>query len=535
VGQHEKSIVVWDFAGQKKANQFEVPGGFPHAVSSDGKLVALTIQFGIAEIRSVDQGKVLWEFSNDFPKVLGQKQPHELLSSMAFSPDGKTLATVGSWAVPGAPFPAPVRLWDIAEKKHVWSQLQPENPGYIGQQLKFSPKGEFVSLLWTTLMLLDAKTGKIAHEYPTSTGDGLNYAVSPDGKRLARAAGRRLRLWTLADHKEPVALVGPKSPAQLIARSPDGKFIATGNGGKEVWIWNSSENSPNAVRTASARAIEIGFSPDSKFLLTISRGDSPPVRIWSTKSNKLFSQFGWSAAVSHRAAFGRHGLFTVLDHVPGLYDAVTEKAIWTGKAITSFGNNDPLVVISPLAEYYATDTGVYSVATGNQVSQANPGFPLAVSDDGKRIIYRNKEGQIGLHTTTSISQPKPIAVGSVFAFSPQRDRMAMVSGLALKVIDLNTGKAVCECERPAAIDPETWKKWWARNVQFSPDGKRLVAQGETNGLGVWDAETGISLAWFAPLDSLPLATYSFSDPQTITAAYGQGDQIIVWSLNAKPK
>lgn len=204
-------------------------------------------------------------------------------------------------------------------------------------------------------------------------------------------------------------------------------------------------------------------------------------------------------------------------------------------AHTTARNNEPLVVISPIAEYFATDAGVFAVKDGREVAPFQAGFPLAVSDDGRRVAFRDKDGTIGVHVTSSLRQSAArVKVGSVYAIAPAADRIAVVVGLSLRVYDLATGKELCVCERPAALPEDVWAKWWARGVKFAPDGKRIVAHETTPGLGVWDAETGKSVAWFVPDASLPLAAYTFAAPMTVMAAYGSGDLVRVWNADREP-
>lgn len=106
---------------------------------------------------------------------------------------------------------------------------------------------------------------------------------------------------------------------------------------------------------------------------------------------------------------------------------------------------------------------------------------------------------------------------------------------SLRVYDLATGKEMSVCERPVAVPENVWAKWRARGVKFSPDGKLLVAHETTPDLGIWDAETGNSVAWLVPDVRIPLASYTFTGPQTVVAAYGSGDLIRVWDAEKQPR
>lgn len=537
VGFTGKTVVVWDLTDGKKADSFEAVNVRHAAVSDDGKRVALDIDFFKTEIRTA-AGELVWEVSKDYPPPPKDQPVRENLESheaLAFSPDGKRLATTGIVAAKGAPFPAPIRLWDVETKTHLWAEFVGGRAlGRPGREIRFTPDGKQVCTANGNLYLLVADTGKLAHECSLDAGTTSNFSIANDGSRVATAAGRKLRLWDTATHKEPEALVGPRDQARLMARSPDGRYTAVGSGAHDVWVWDARGGTPHAVRASDGYwPFDLGFSPDSKLLLTTTRGESPPIRVWHAGTGKQLFTHGHLADKLHRAAFSRHGLLVVIDYVPHLCDPDTGKPIWTGSEVPKYGNNEPLVVISPTAECFATDAGVFSVQTGKELAKFDAGFPLAVSDDGKRVVYKTKDGKIAQFDTAAKTSGEPVLVGAVFAVNPAADRAAVVVGLSLQVFDLTTGKKVAECERPAAVKEDVWAKWWARGLKFTPDGTRVVAHADTPGLGVWDAATGKSEAWFVPDVDMPLSAFTVPDAKTAVAAYGHGDLIYVWQTGGK--
>jgi WD40 repeat protein len=121
---------------------------------------------------------------------------------VAFSPDGKTLATT-DWARPERT----VRLWDITTREQIGTPL-------IRRTSLFSA-----------------------------------VAFSPDGGTLATAAiDDPVRLWNVRTRSQIGApLNGHGGSVNTVAFSPDGRTLATGGHDGTVWLWDVSVSRRSAI------------------------------------------------------------------------------------------------------------------------------------------------------------------------------------------------------------------------------------------------------------------------------------------------
>ena len=141
-------------------------------------------------------------------------------SSVAFSPDGKTLA-VGSHDS--------VQLWNIGNKQAtgVWKT----GSGYV-KSLAFLPGGkQLVVGGYQTASVWDVVSGSKVRDFPKHRGFVTSLAVSPDGKLLATGSDdEAARLIRIEDGALLKTFEHDRDPVQCVAFSADGKQLATAAG-----------------------------------------------------------------------------------------------------------------------------------------------------------------------------------------------------------------------------------------------------------------------------------------------------------------
>ena len=197
--------------------------------------------------------------------------------SVAFSPDGNTLASGGAEYI---------YLWDVKTGERI-QRLSPDGSGII-YSIAFSPDGQtlvsaFASDRWDrgSIDLWLPQTGRrLRNIY-----EGHSYAVtfSPDGSIIAGSVGDTVQFWDFRSGESVRTLRGHTAHITEISFSPDGQTIASGSLDNTIRLYdvNTGDNKHTFLGHTSD-VTDLSFSPDGTVLASGSHDGT--VLLWDITS-----------------------------------------------------------------------------------------------------------------------------------------------------------------------------------------------------------------------------------------------------------
>jgi WD40 repeat protein len=496
-------VKLWDVARSQELRTFKGhTGDIEHlAFSRDGKTLASAGRVWNERTReNITETVRLWDVDTGL-ELHALKVPAGRIWGMAFSPDGKLLATAGGVALPSGAdrsgTPGVVTVWDVVNGEELVTF--PAHKAWI-MSVAFSPDGKTLATANndTTLKLWDATSGQELRTFKGHDGPVWRVAFSPDGKTLASVGGGdgQVRLWDV--EAQPLHTLRGGS---IIAFSPDGRWLVSGaSDWQPVRVWDARTGAERHTLPLLAHSEQVtcaAFSPDGRLL--VDGGRDGLIRLCDPASGRPLRALNqhspvWKVAFSHDGT-----LLASIGGVSGLQKPEQiELKVWDvagGQELHSLIGHPVLgLTFTPdgmLASVGLDGTVVlWDPATGRERRSfklpSDRVRTVAFSPDGRQLAWcidgeKNKDYKIRVWDVAGDQELRTL-IGHTsptwrLAFSPDGQRLASAADGEVKVWDTASGLELRTLPAGAIL---------FREVKFSPDGQWLLSLGERGVVNLWD-------------------------------------------------
>ena len=458
---------------------------------------------------------------------------HPSTANVAFSPDGRLIATGGS--------------------------LKGTN--------------QHVSVIW------DARTGELLRLLEGHTGDVNDVIFSPDGSRLATvAADQTAIIWDPRTGERLRTLAGHTDALQGVSFSNDGTLLATSGWDGTLRIWDVATG-------RQIRSIMVGeglcynaFNPDDGAVVVGHCPDGDTATVWSLETGRrILTLRGHEAAVVG-ASFspdGRRIATGSLDGTVGIWDATTGERLLTleghrdwvfatpfspdGRAVASSSpdgtvrlwnpqTGEVLLVLrghgGPIGDVAWSPDGMYVITGGaDGTAKVRPVTPdpftltghegavssVAFAADGSWLVTAGADGTGRLWDTTSGGEAERLE-------DPSITEVALLSSDGSRLLTSGGVPAIWEVSaerRVMTLDPNDDASSYP-SAALSAD-ERWVAVGGSNGTAtLFDVRTGAMVRTFVHSDQPELnATIlgvAFSPDGSLLATASGDGTAKAWSV-----
>jgi RNA polymerase sigma factor (sigma-70 family) len=284
------TVKVWDaVTGKEIVSHGEVKnaGLIGVAFSPDGATLAKSF------FRQIEEGArlELWDARNGELKKTIEMDYGRIVPRFAFAPDGKTLAVLYAGEKDRDrtkdDLQGGARLFDVAKGEAVRSL---RGHKHMAISLAFSPDGKLLATGGSQhdndVRLWDVAAGKEVRVIETGAIVAA-VAFAPDGKVLATGLGDgRVVLWDAATGKELRALAGATDSTYALAFSPDSRLLAAAGPVEkdkkrtnQARLWDARTG--ELLRSWEDTAASLAFTPDGRALAVLGRDGA--VRLWELK------------------------------------------------------------------------------------------------------------------------------------------------------------------------------------------------------------------------------------------------------------
>jgi WD40 repeat protein len=487
-----------ELLSQRELNSFRYTR---HALSGDGKTLAWAVHqhrpgeklSPVIYLADAETGRERKRLSD----------PGGFVCSLAFSPDGRVLASVATQRA--------VKLWDVQTGLPV-SPFQ-EPAGINPLSAVFSPDGKKLAVTSVSparTLVLDAHTGQAVCEIPQIAFGAGRLLFSPDSKLLVVVGSTTPAIFRFdaATGKERVDHYGHTFGVWAVQLSANGSKLASWDSGRALHLWDGKTGKHLSQLTASKEPV---FSPSCRLFAFV---QGKKLHVHNADTGRLLWTREAATSLPSAGSFSPDGRLLSTPETGGmvvLREAATGALVrecrgLSGALGTAFTTARDLLLGWGVRPDLSGPSGpqvevaVWDVASG-RLRRFLRGLPwsmvneILLSPDGRwLVLVAKEERQVEVREIATgqkrLCIPQAGRVQS-FTLSPDGGLLAISCdesgpadpGVSFRCYDAHSGRLLCE---------QRGHRGPVRALAFSGDGRYLATGSDDTTVLVWDMPSLLS-------------------------------------------
>ncbi|QDV32364.1 WD40 domain-containing protein [Tautonia plasticadhaerens] len=414
---------------------------------------------------------------------------------VAFSPDGLLVAAGGGRENERGS--GQVRIWDVAT-----GRVRPISTGHTAWSVAFSPDGRRLATGGTdqAVKIWDTASGQEILTLRGHTDWVMDLAFSPDGHRLASASGdRTIRIWDASPLREGeptgealFTLRGHTDGVTALAFHPLVPRLASASTDGSLKLWDTqSGRYLSTIHPGIQEVLTLAFSPDGEHLAAAGGSDLFATVLDATTGTEVarpgegvhtepVSRVAFSPDGRYLASGDNAGLLLISDVTTGVVRRFPGGPLITALAFSPDPGERLLAVAAGDGEVQIWDT-----TTGERIAHPpleHQGFiyGLAFSPDGQHLASSGWDRTVRIWDTATWERDEVIrdpAAAQCVAFSPDGRLLAWgTSDATVEVLRRDTGEIFT---LRGHLDQ-------VLGVAFSPGGKLIASASRDGTVKIWE-------------------------------------------------
>jgi WD40 repeat protein len=480
------------------------------------------------------------------------------ISSCSFSPDDRRIVSISQDGT--------LLIWDAETGAAIKNFKAPEGATEI---LDFHWETELAAVVkdGEEIQLWNADLNNRVAAFHDFSSKVYSCVFIAEGNRLLSIHEREIIVWSISKKDKHVTIKHPNRNVWDI--SPDESRLAAVDYRFEILnIWQLMDGQSFGIRSHTDQIYVCAFSPDGDKIITGSRDKT--VKMWESNSGKWITSYRGHDGEISKALFSPDGnriLTTCLNGPPRIWIADVDKS-----SVVHNGHDYAVMscLYSPDGGYALSASGdavlLWDARSGKIINRIFAGHyeqlepqPLAFNADSNSWVGYNSD-KLTRHDTKS-GETVGIFEGSsgritCCSFAP--DGKYMVTGdseghLVLWNSDdfkevrrfgqyskLENGESVdqempsIKSEKDIFGEIRQRELIAIKNIQFGPDGKRMLSQSKDLSLHLWEVETGSPIAKLNHQMN-DVIDYHFSPDGRMIATAGEDGCLTTWDSETGKK